>query len=80
MQQEKIYQNITKLGCHWIKWNKKDNILGSFNMIVIQLHRIWKMENKRLVIYQKKIIQILFMILFTIQKNSFDKKLKKIKY
>ncbi len=42
-----LSKNITKLGCHWIKWNKKDNILGSFNMIVNSTSiGFGKMENK----------------------------------
>ena len=73
-------KEIKKLGCHWIKWNKKEDLLGSFNMIVNSTSiGFGKMENKTSCDLPKKNnIKIVYDIIYNPKKTLLLKNAKKL--
>lgn len=74
-------KKIKKLGCHWIKWNKKNNILESSNMIVNSTSvGFGKMQDKTPCDLPKKNkIKIIYDIIYNPKNTLLMKNSKKFK-
>ena len=74
-------KKIKKLGCRWIHWNKKNNNLNKYNMIINATSLgFGKMQNKiPLDLVEKKNIDVVYDIIYNPKQTLLLKKSKKLR-